>query len=234
MSARPRLAQVFLAALVLALNGACGGGAGTARTSDAATADASPQTLGEGGEALSAGTYLFDLAPQFPKVEITVPTGWFNSDGWAVSKSAEMPPTIAVTFWDVDHVYPTPCNWKGKEMVDPGADVDGLASALANQPLRNATTPTDVTLGGLSGKYLELSVPKNIDFDDCDEGHFESWTAHGWATDRYQQAPGQVDRIWILAAKGQRLVVDAFYLVEATAEDKAELENVVTSIQFVE
>jgi hypothetical protein len=84
----------------------------------------------------------------------------------------------------------------------------------------------------MRGKYLELSVPRRIDFDDCDEGAFESWTATGWSSDRYQQAPGQVDRIWILDVGGERLVVDAAYLATATAKDRAELETVVESIRF--
>lgn len=37
--------------------------------------------------------------------------------------------------------------------------MDDLASALANQPLRNATAPTDIELAGFRGKYLKLSVP---------------------------------------------------------------------------
>jgi hypothetical protein len=139
-----------------------------------------------------------------------------------------------VFFWDVDQVYPTPCKWKGKPMVDPGPDVDRLVAALSDQPLRNATAPTDIELGGFHGKYLELSVPTDIDFDDCDEGYFESWTANGWASDRYQQKPGQVDRIWVLDVNGERLVVDASYLPEATPQDRAELESVVDSIRFLD
>jgi hypothetical protein len=119
-------------------------------------------------------------------------------------------------------------------MVDPGPSVSGLASALAKQPLRHATTPTGVVLGGFHGKYLKWSVPTNINFDHCDEGYFESWTASGWAGDRYQQRPGQVDRIWILDLHGQRLVIDAFYLPQATKRDHAELQRVVDSIRFLD
>jgi hypothetical protein len=43
-----------------------------------------------------------------------------------------------------------------------------------------------------------------------------------------------VDRIWILDVGGERLVVDAFYLAEATPEDRAELERVVDSIRFLD
>ena len=99
-------------------------------------------------------------------------------------------------------------------------------------------------LAGFRGKYLELSVPTDINFDEareglalfphCDEATFQSWTANGWSGDRYQQRPGQVDRIWILDVDGERLVVDAFYLAEATPEDRAELERVVDSIRFLD
>ncbi len=43
-----------------------------------------------------------------------------------------------------------------------------------------------------------------------------------------------MDRLWILDVGGQRLVVDAWYLPTATAQGRAELENVVDSIRFLE
>jgi hypothetical protein len=66
----------------------------------------------------------------------------------------------------------------------------------------------------------EWSVPIDIAFDeadkekalfpDCDGQTFESWTANGWNGHRFQQAPGQVDRLWILDVNDERLVVDAY------------------------
>ena len=73
----------------------------------------------------------------------------------------------------------------------PWPGVDALASALVGRPLRNATRPKDTVLDGFRGKYLQWSVPTQIDFEACDEGAFESWTARGWASDRYQQVPGR-------------------------------------------
>ena len=194
--------------------------------------------LGRGHEELNAGSHVLDLARkrssergQLPEIQITLPSGWFNYDGWAISKGREAT-TVFLTFWDVDRVYSTPCKWKYKPLVDPGRRVSDLASALARQPLRAPTKPTEVVVGGYRGEYLEWSVPTDIDFEDCDEGVFESWTGRAWASDRYQQAPGQVDRIWILDVRGTRLVVDASYLPEATDHDRAELETVVKSIRF--
>ena len=87
-------------------------------------------------------------------------------------------------------------------------------------------------LGGFHGKYLSWSVPSKIDFTHCAQGYFESWTAKGWASDRYQQGPGQVDRLWILDVKGQRLVIDAAYMPWATRKQRAELDRIVHSIKF--
>ena len=231
---------IGLIATLTACGGSERGGAPDADTSPLAAT--SPSPLGDGRQGLKAGTHVLDLArdrtgtgPSWPpQLEITLPEGWFNYDGWALRKGDLLPAKMLVAFWDVDHVYPTPCEWRGKPMVDPGREVDGLASALANQPLRNASTPTDIVLAGFHGKYLELSVPTDIDFGDCDEGHFESWTANGWSSDRYQQSPGQVDRIWILDVRGQRLVVDAAHFRGTTAQDRAELERVVDSIRFLD
>ena len=119
---------------------------------------------------------------------------------------------MGLAFWDVDQVYGTPCRWKSKSMVDPGTTIGGLAAALSRQPLRNATAPTNFVLAGALGKYVRLSVPRHINFAHCDKGYFESWTGLGWARDRWEQGPGQVDRVWILNVLGQRLVVDANYL----------------------
>jgi hypothetical protein len=247
-----RAATACLFIALIATLTACGGSAsdGSAEAPTAATTASreTPAPLGEGEEELEPGTHVVDLVaraqagtgrsdepPRYhlPKIEITVPEGWFNHDGWAMGKGQNHR-VIHVLFYDVAEVYETPCKWASEPLVDPGPDVDSLASALARQPLRNATAPTDIELAGFRGKYLELSVPTEIDFDDCDEGDFRSWTARGWAGVRYHQAPGQVDRIWILDVDGERLVVDAAYLPEATRQDRAELERVVDSIRFLD
>ena len=107
--------------------------------------------------------------------------------------------------------------------------------------------PVSVSLGGYDGKYLEWSVPKDIAFSSCDkdpsdgQSYFESWTGSklwspSWdssgTTDRYQQAPGQVDRLWILDVQGRRLVIDATYMPGSTARDRLDLQQVIDSIRF--
>jgi hypothetical protein len=196
-----------------------------------------PAPLGLVHQKLAPGVHVLDLVARengdggpahLPRIALTLPKGWSNYDGWGMTARR-----MLVSFWDVFLVYETPCLWKSKSLIDPGAGVGGLASVLAKRPLRHASVPKDVVLAGVRGKYLQWSVPRSIDFADCDEGAFESWTAVGWASDRYQQGPGQVDRIWILNVGGARLVVDVGYMPQATSADREALERIVRSIRFL-
>jgi hypothetical protein len=203
-----------------------------------AVATSSMQPLGPGEQGLLAGTYLLDLVSPArsgrgpahrTSIEIAVPSGWVSNSGWAVNDGRN----VLLSFWDVDKVYPTGCRWLHRPLIDPGGSVEGLAAALESRPLRHASAPRHATLGGLDGMYLTWSVPRAIDFSSCNDSVFESWTGLGWASDRHQQGPGQVDRIWILDAHGQRLVVDANFLPAATPTERRELDQVVGSIRFL-
>jgi len=175
----------------------------------------------------------------YPHLSVEVPDGW-SSDGHFVFKSGAS--VIGLSVWDVGQVPTDPCHWQG-HMVDPGSGVEDLVAALGVQATRNASTPIDVTLAGHPGRYLEWSVPADLvvtgdaDFQGCDaqpdNGHldFVSWLGNGLG-ERYQQVPGQVDRLWILDVAGQRLVVDATYSPDATQADRDELAHVVESLRF--
>jgi probable HAF family extracellular repeat protein len=196
-----------------------------------------PPPLSAGHQALSPGIQVLDLvsretsaggSAQLPRIELTLPKGWFNYEGWGMNDGG----TLIVSFWDVNKVYPAGCHWASKSMIDPGPTVGGLARVLYTRPLRHASKPRRVTLAGFHGKYLRWSVPTNLNPAHCVQGYFESWTAKGWASDRYQQGGGQVDRLWILNVDGQRLVIDAAYL-HATKKQRAELNRIVHSIKFL-
>jgi hypothetical protein len=190
-----------------------------------------PQAMPSGTQDLKAGTYAFKY-PQldapgkpFPNAWITVPDGWSISNGFALLG----PHQLFVTIWDVVDVYANGCHWLGPK-IHPGPTADELAAVLAARPLRNATAPVAVSLGGYQGKYLQWTVPVDANFSDCDGATFKSWTDD--TGDRYQQGPGQVDWLWILDVAGHRLLVDATYMPGATQQDRAELVGVVSSIQF--
>jgi hypothetical protein len=203
-----------------------------------AAASRLPQPLGAGEQPLSAGVHVLDLVSReqgrpgykhLPRITVTLPPGWFNNNGWGLNNGK----SLSVSFWDVDKVYPTGCRWQGKPKIDPGRTVNGLARVLATRPLRHASRPRNAELAGFRGKYLRWSVPSKIDFSRCGQGYFESWTGRGWTTDRWQQGPGQVDRLWILDVNGKRLVIDANYLPSATRKQRAELDRIAHSIRFL-
>ena len=197
-----------------------------------------PRPLGAGEQPLSAGVHVLDLVSReqgrpgykhLPRIALTLPEGWFNYNGWAVNNGG----ALGLAFWDVNKVYPTGCRWQGKPLIDPGRTVGGLARVLATRPLRHASKPRNAELAGFGGKYLRWSVPSDISVHRCHQGYFESWTGRGWATDRWQQGSGQVDRLWILDVNGKRLVVDANYLPSATQGQRTELDRIVHSIKFL-
>jgi hypothetical protein len=208
------------------------------------------RTLGPDGTfPLEAGTYAW-VRPrtgiEFPTICLTVPDGWVSDGRFTYGpREGENIPPVAVQFWDVGQVYRHPCKWLGT-LFDPGPTVDDLADALLDVPLRGASEPRPVTLDGYEGRYLEWSVPPDMEtnaqgeFLTCDvepsDGvhYFESWTGDpaGWGGDRYHQGPGQLDRLWILDVDGVRFVIDAFSMPEATEEEIDELMEIVSSITF--
>ncbi len=174
-----------------------------------------------------------------PGYAVDVPEGWSVSGGFFVVKSGA--DVVGMSVWDVAQVPGHPCHWQ-RTMTAVGPTVDDLVDALSSQQLRDPTEPTDVTLAGHHGRYLELSVPSDwivtgdANFKGCDDpgnGHqdFVSWLGRD-AGDRYQQVAGQVDRLWVLDVAGQTLLVDATYTPATSEAVREELEQVVASIRF--
>jgi hypothetical protein len=230
VSAGTRSGQSVVAvAVALLISSACSAGAPST-----AAPVATPHATLSGIEDLKPGTYAFDFpllhtpGKPFHDILVTLPAGWSSFEGFAVRRLVDTPRQMAVSTWFVIDVYVNGCQWLGPKL-NAGQTVDELAAVLAARPLRNATAPVAVTLGGFHGKYLEWSVPRDIQFGNCDQGMFKSWVGDG---DRYQQGPGQVDQLWMLDVDGRRIVIDATYMPGATEQDRADLAKVVASIAF--
>jgi hypothetical protein len=205
-------------------------------TSVFASGAAKSTAVRQSAQVLGAGTY--------PSYTVAVPSGWVNMGEFVVKGDPNEPgPVLGLSVWNVGVVYRDPCHWHASGFV-PKPGVDDLVAALVAQKLRNATTPTDVTLDGYTGKYLELSVPADMksstwtDFDACDiaadgtDRDFAGWLGNGGEGERYEQVPGQVDQLWVLNVNGQRLLVDATYSPDTSQADRAQLDQVVSSLQF--
>ena len=175
---------------------------------------------------------------QHPAVTVEAPSDWTPFKDFGVTSDC-----CGVSFWDVGEVAQNPCHSIG-HLSDPGPTVDDLVTALESQPMRHATSPEDVTLGGYRGQYLQWSVPTHWkvtgdgDFAGCDvqpNGHrdFVSWWGSGNVGERWQQEAGQVDRLWVLDVNGQRLVIDASHSPGATTTQLDQQDQIVRSIRFV-
>jgi hypothetical protein len=186
---------------------------------------------GEGAE-LEPGAYLITYASPV-QVTITVPdepyeswpSAWykalFDSGPWHQSNQATL------GFALIENVFEDPCAPE-LGMRDPavGPTVDDLASAIAALPGVEVVGPSDVSLAGFSGQYMELS---GIDRSaDCSEEPVM------WVTTRGDSGllPSVDDlvRVWILDVAGARLVVLASEAAGFT--DQAALQDLVDSIQI--
>jgi hypothetical protein len=105
-----------------------------------------------------------------------------------------------------------------------GPSANDFVDALAAHPLLDVTTPVPVTLGGYSGKYLDLQVPSNI--ADCTAGYLP------WAPTYYAPAPNHRWHIWSLDVDGVRVVVLSEDFAGTSPADMAEMQAVIESIQI--
>jgi len=90
----------------------------------------------------------------------------------------------------------------------------------------------DVTLGGYSGKRVDLQLPSDPEFARCTEGFYvweEDPPAPGGV---YAQGPGNRWHVWILDVDGVRVVILANDYAGTSAQDQAEWQAIVNSIQI--
>ncbi len=159
-------------------------------------------------------------------------TGGEESDGILVKGDSADPPDGAglIVFTGQLEVYGDPCNW-ATTRPDPmtAPTVDAVIAALAAQAGRNATEPVDITVDGYTGKSIELSVPTDANFADCDSGQFRSW---GPGANRYHQGPGQIDQVWVVDVDGTLVTIDAAWYEGTPADVRAELDAILDSFRF--
>jgi hypothetical protein len=129
-----------------------------------------------------------------------------------------------VWLWDIDSVFTHPCDAGGYPKA-VGPSVADLAGALAAQPMREATDPVPVTIGGYDGLYVELATPDDI--TACREGYFRSWPG------REDNAAGLTDLVWVLDVEGQRITFDLSYPPGTTPEQVDVLREIVTTATFI-
>jgi hypothetical protein len=202
---------------------------------------------------LESGNYYYaDIDQAGFNARITVPAGWTWNGRYLSKGGIGSPEGAAIFFFGGPvQVFADPCHWAqspSTQATFAAAKVD----ALAAQPSRHATTPTERNAPvGLTdpsippnpnrwlGMAVDLTVPDTINFADCDRGQYRSWGPDSVA--RLAQGPGQHDLVWALdisgaAVEGESpppccgLIIDAATFAGTPADVKAEIDAILASI----
>jgi hypothetical protein len=196
--------------------------------SAAAAPTASGMALPDGP--LTPGTYVMvpcsappcTISDESIRLTIDVPNGWSGvapGTVWIDDNAAPGGAAIGVGFGG--DLPRDPC--VTKDLIDTGSTVEGFANAIATHPVLDATDPVDVSLGGYSGKYIDLHLP--ADLSSCKE-------FRPWEPGIYAQGPNHQWHLWILDVAGTRVVVVSMDYPGTSAQHRAELQAMVESIQI--
>ncbi len=194
---------------------------------------------------LQPGTYVARPLPAphaSVSVTFTVPSGWavLGVDGvpGGLGMSLLGDGGVGIQFVDVTSLNGDLCRWAGDDDdVAVGTSVDDLVAALVSQTAIEAGDPIAVTIGGFTGKRVDLVAPTEPFTPQTDQapGCDES-VLRVWSTTRFGEAgvylQGAANR-WqanILDVEGARLVVVVQDFPDTPAAARAEVDAIVESM----
>ncbi len=258
MNMPARIAAVAAAVAAIAVIGAIaipkGGGIGVQPTPNPTTTPTQvptpsptaslPPALPSEGTAMAPGVYRMDNQEWAPvPLSFSVPAGWLSmGDSIVLNPRPGGPPNRdtakgAIVTWIVTDVYADVCHWKGT--LAHVTSADQLATLLERQKGRSASAPTTRTLGGLQATRVDLTVPAGLDVSKCDgdlqgQGIIRFWPDPGAneSGGLCCSAPGSTDEVYVFNAAGKTFVVVARHQADSTSAEIADLEGIVSSIQF--
>jgi hypothetical protein len=175
------------------------------------------------------------------RITFAVPPGWADWGGGVFKGPAQdvesvvegLPPQFGVTFFTVDNLYDDNCRFV---LSDPpvGRTVNELAEAWANMPGFNATAPIDVIVDNFSGKQVQFTVPDYTQDEGCQNSGFGLWSrTDGSLIGELAEGPNEHRVLQILDVDGTRLVISASYPPDASPQDRADIEQILDSIQLL-
>jgi len=165
-------------------------------------------------------------------LRLTVPAGWYGfGDGTIFPDGADGTPLqfIYVTALNSDL-----CHWKGKKgEVDVGTTVDDLVAALVAQTKYEVSDPVDVSIGGYSGKRVDVVFPAKLfkekgsgEAPGCDDAQTHLFGDGGI----YGQGPDERWQTNILDVDGTRFVIIVQDDPDTSAADRAGTAAIVDSM----
>jgi len=195
-------------------------------SSSNATLEAKPITDGS----LEPGTYViqakdagFDDAH---RITVEVPEGY---EGLSDAPTPLVGAEGSLGVYGVGATYTDACDWSNTATAISSAD--DLVAALAGQQALRPSAPTDAVVSGYAGTSMELTVPGPTKLDRCDQNRFQAW-AIGHTGGIWLNEAGQHDLLWILDVDGTPVLIEVALSKGASEQDRAELEQMVESIQI--
>ena len=198
----------------------------------APSADAGARHVPASGP-IEPGDYFITEGPWTPATfSFTMPAGWVaENGGQTISKHAnvsgrEVGWSVAI----VDSLFADPCG--SNETIDVGPTADDLAVALRALPGPDVASPVDLTIGDRSWKVIEVTVPADVDVEQCDPPiGLQIWLDRG-GNKYFLAGPESVSRVYTVDVDGARFVVVANHRPTSAPEDVAEMEAILASIEF--
>jgi len=193
---------------------------------------------------LTAGTYrLRPSSSETMTIDATGPDGGWsggppNAIGGPVGES-NGPNGLAVAFFKAQTINSDPCHWDKDGSgnapqegdIEVGPTVDDLAEALAANASYESTTPVEATLGGYSGKRLELQLVPDPSGCDTFSGEGDQYFVFG-GRDGGQFAQGGANtwQVTIVDVEGTRLIAVLLAYEETSAADLSAAQGILESV----
>lgn len=170
-----------------------------------------------------------------PLFVLDVPAGYERFGLLAVLSRQKAPngdDAYGVAYWAPSGVYSDACTGRGSAP-SPGSTAKDVATALFNQHGPRTTRPRPATIDGHQGWYLELSLPKNTNLSRCDASDLDYFTA-GTDGARHTKTAGAVDRLFVLDANDDVIIIDTGYTPKASPAQIEETRRMVEDGRFVD
>jgi hypothetical protein len=194
--------------------------------------------------ALAPGRYAFADRGTGPGIVVTVPAGWVGNWTLVAKDTGDPDREGPVVFgWPFDHGFKDPCTDHTPVIPAEGSGAAGLLRVIAGQAGIDAGRITDVTVGGHDGKFVDYTV--TADPTTCGNGQDGFWIWGVCSTPatlgcedapggdrRYGVSKGDAERVYAVDVDGHTYTFFTGEPRDLVAAERAELQQVIDSIEF--